>query len=97
MGDRLHDGDRLGDPGCCGDPGEEGLVESRFPGADLQAALTRHVIQAVLERLQDPVVGQADGENHRHAQRDAEDGDQRPQPVAREGPPDQEANEVQEG
>jgi hypothetical protein len=39
------------------------------------------VIQAAPEGFQDPVVGQADGQHHRHAQGDSQDGDETPQPV----------------
>ena len=50
-----------------GDDREKGFVETRLTGAHLQLGPTRHMIQAVSECGEDPVVRQADGESHGHA------------------------------
>ena len=93
---RLDHGDRVGDARRPGDDREQGFVESHLARADLEAALPGDVVQAGPEGLQDPVVGQADGQHHGHAQGDAQDGDEAPQPVPGNRPPGYQADEVKD-
>ena len=75
-----HDGLQDGSGRCHtrgpGDDREKGFVETRLTGAHLQLGPARHVIQAVSEGGKNPLVRQADGESHGHAQRHTEDRDQ---------------------
>ena len=84
-GDRRHgldDWRGVGDAGRPGDPGKECFVQSGLARRDLQAALAHHMIEAMSERVQHAVVGQPNGQCHRHAQRDPQNRDERSQPVA---------------
>ena len=95
--DRLQDGRGRCHARRPGDRREEGLIEPRLAGAHLELGLARDVIQAVPEGREDPVVRQADGKGHGHAEGDAENGDQAARGIARQRPPGQQVGQDQEG